>query len=400
MNQEIREKSPELNQDLLKTLPLELIIDILSRLPVRTIISCKCVDKSWLDLIETHEVVKSHLSKSVPGLLASHENVDGSILYRFFEFEEETADMNTECDVERHKLHYSPATPWLDIPSRHRKDMIGSVNGLLLWQEYTVDNPNPQGPFICNPITREYIKLPQAQDSTQSRNFRSFERIVTYGFGASEKTGQHKVLRVCGTGRTVFNYEYQVYTLGTGSWRTIDPSRGAGPSMEDYHDSYIGSVLFLKGKLHWLSTVPRPYIFSLDLETELFCTFSPPLPVKLESKCYFSLCALQDSLCLCESTRNYEKIVVWLVKEDKFWAKEFVIRYNPPGHCPFYWLPVQVLKVFEDGDILVEWCGLAHFTRPEKDDTWDWLTWGAGAIIHTPSFLSLKRFEMESVISY
>lgn len=49
-------------------LPPEITMDILSRLPVLSVFTCKCVCKSWLDLLKTDEFVNAHLAKAVPRL--------------------------------------------------------------------------------------------------------------------------------------------------------------------------------------------------------------------------------------------------------------------------------------------------------------------------------------------
>lgn len=55
-------------------LPSEIVINILSRLPVRTILSCKCVCKQLLNLLSTPDYAASHLPLSTPGLVNWYEH--------------------------------------------------------------------------------------------------------------------------------------------------------------------------------------------------------------------------------------------------------------------------------------------------------------------------------------
>lgn len=389
----MRQDNPKLKQDFFNNLPSELVIDILSRLPVGSIICCKCVQKSWLHLIQTEEVVNSHLSKSLPGLLAI-DCTTGRILHRFFEFEEQPLAITKEEEypVDFHKLHYNPATPWFHIPPLRKLD-ISSANGLLFWKDKIYI-------YICNPITREYITIPCPGGPRENLGPEPF---VTYGFGAAKISGQHKVLRVSRDGRIGRKFEYEVYTLGTGLWRKIDPSY-AGLSLHDT-DYCPTSIVFLNGSLHWLTTISPPYIFSLDLETELFCTWGSPLPlpvpVTYKSRDVLSLCVVWDGLCLCDAS-IYGETAVWLVKEDKCWVKEFVIRHNQPsqGYDRSPFSGFKVVKVFKDGDMLVQFWNDLSVTRLQKTDGWNWFRCWHRAIIHTPSLLSLRSFEMENVISF
>ncbi|KAL8481686.1 hypothetical protein ACS0TY_027994 [Phlomoides rotata] len=129
-----------MEQDLFTFLPPEIIIDLLSSPPVRTIIYCKCVCKSWLALIEINEFVKLHLSKSVPGLIMEDPYID---MYKLFEFEDGP-------ELEHLDLH-NPLTKFT-FPQGVR--ICSSTNGLLLLCDY-----DPISLCICNPISRYYINL-------------------------------------------------------------------------------------------------------------------------------------------------------------------------------------------------------------------------------------------------
>lgn len=378
-----------MSQDLFTKLPSSIIIDILSRLPVRTVPRCKCVCKSWLGFLEDREFSKRHLSRSASGL-AVYQMHEFSDSYEVYEFED-------DGDLQHHDQHYSLLTSF-KLPSPGY--LQGSANGLLLLRNLRL---KPNGLFVCNPITREYAEIlcPREFDY-------SYPQVVTFGFGASKSRFQHKVVRIfhdCAhdqetNKREATNSECQVYTLGTGSWRRVEPS---APLI--YSCRSIGA--FLNGNLHWLvfDSDGEPKISCFDLETERFTIISAPPPLR-HQRILADVFALGDFLCVCDNASE-DVIDVWLMKEygiEKSWTKEFVIK-KPVVEtsyevvCPF--------KVFKDGDILMGW---EHFflfyssgkTRTimeiERFEAW---SFGAiEAILHKPSFLSLKSIGMENVCSF
>ncbi|KAK4391177.1 F-box protein [Sesamum angolense] len=312
-----------MNQELFTNLPSELIINILSRLPIRTIISCKCVCKSWLNLLDTPEFARSHFSRSVPGLILWQRQ--------------------------------------RDLDSEHFE---GSANGLVCFRKL---GQHPETVHICNPITRDYIQLPTPGTIWYSPT------TVTYGFGASKASGQHKVVRIYHECIRVPDThellgipksECWVYTLGTGSWRSIAP----GPKLE-YNSRSIGA--FLNGNLHWLVADSEGFarISCLDLETEVFSTFSAPdLPEM--SRFLGGLTVLGDCLCVCDNASD-DEIVIWLMKKygvEKSWTKEFVIRKLPDYAGESYEV-VYPIKIFKDGDIMMAWEDFHLFYHSIKNKT-------------------------------
>ncbi|KAK4391176.1 F-box protein [Sesamum angolense] len=388
-----------MNQEFFTYLPSELIINILSRLPVRTIISCKCVCKSWLNLLDTPEFAKSHLSISVPGLIL-YQSPRHLEYFKIFEFED-------ELDLERHELHYNPVT---EISCREfinedrpRLGIQGSANGLVCFRKI---GQHPETVYVCNPITRDYIQLPTPWTIWY------YPTIVTYGFGASKISNQHKVVRIYHECRRnpdkhklleIPKSECWVYTLGTGSWRAIVP----GPKLE-YNCRTIGA--FLNGNLHWLVTDLEGCnrISCLDLETEVFSTFAPPPALPGSRRFLWGLMVLGDRLCICDNSSD-DEIVIWLMKEygvEKSWTKEFVISKLPDyaGEC---YEVVYPIKIFKDGDILMAWEDFHLFYHSLKNKTTasvdmprQQTTYGTEALLHTPTFLSLKSFARENVYSF
>ncbi|KAL1533734.1 F-box protein-like protein [Salvia divinorum] len=98
-----------MDQNFFVNLPSELTSDILSRLPLRSISIGKCVCKSWLNLFQSDDFVKSKI-KTPPSLVRLIPMETNSTQCTTFEFEDED-----EADVESHALRFQPLTDF-EIP--------------------------------------------------------------------------------------------------------------------------------------------------------------------------------------------------------------------------------------------------------------------------------------------
>ncbi|KAL8466493.1 hypothetical protein ACS0TY_035541 [Phlomoides rotata] len=367
----------EIKQDLLANLPSDIVIYILSTLPICTIIRCKRVCKSWLALLETPEFVSSHILNSIPGLAVYAGKPK---LYDFFKFEDGR-------DLEQHELHYDFVTQ-ISLPYKYGW-ICGSVDGLLFLR----DVAKPIMFCICNPFTRDYIEFDFAKEDVYSNT----QALVTCGFGASKITGQHKAVIIRHDSYPKSDKSMcHIYTLETGSWRRT--------SHVAHHDRQsIGALL--NGNLHWLVLDledPQLQISCIDLETELFSSFSSPLTRC--STASVGLSALEDCLCLCDGSPA-DGFVLWFMKEygdEKSWTKHFFIcedyKYNLRPHyfgmCP--------IKIFEDGDVLMFWERILLFYYSKKNKTIKFRTADTriDAFLYIQSFLSLKSFGLKDVRSF
>ncbi|XP_073134916.1 F-box protein At3g07870-like [Henckelia pumila] len=381
-------------------LPLDIITDILSRLPVLQIARCKCVCKPWLELLKSPEFSKLHLPKSSPGLVV-YLSLRSSEVLNIFGFED-------ELELEQHELKYKPVMkfdlPEFVTPLKRVMMIAGSVNGMLCLR-LKDHNSQPDDLCICNPITREYVSFPTPEGVIQ------YPSKVTYGFGVSTVSGQYKAVRIFHESELdqtracvgIPRSDCHVYTLGTtGTWRSIAPS----PPF-CYNSYSIGA--FVNGNLHWLvGDLRNSHVIScLDLETELFNTFpAPPLPGYWS--CLGSLVVLGDCLSVCDNSSEND-IVIWIMKDygvAKSWTKEFVISKLPylAGECYELVFPI---KVFKNGDILMIWGDFHLFYYSNKTKT----TSRIGlfelefigcieAMLHVPSFVSLTCFAGENVHSF
>lgn len=373
-------------------LPLNIILDILSRLPARTILNCKLVRKKWSNLISTPEFVNLHLSRSSQALVVfQHESVSAEVC-RIFEFED---------DPDHNDLHYDPVIKFelstSLVISRGATVQVGSINGLVCLRSFDREY---DALYVCNPITREYVTMPVLNWLVE------FPSQVLYGFGLSKISGQYKVVRIfhecvldptTGALLSIPKSECHVYTLGTSSWR------GIGGVPFAYNCRSVGQ--FFNGNLHWViqDLAGSELISCFDVEKETFQPFPFPFPGELHSRTLHSLGVITGCLCLCDNTSDSE-IVIWVMKEygvQNSWTKEFVISKMPDFAGISYEL-VYALKVFENGDILMSWEDFYLFFYRNQNTTLQKVevdpNFSIQTMLHVPSFVALKNFVVKEDI--
>ena len=213
-----------------------------------------------------------------------------------------------------------------------------SINGLIFLN-------NRLDHILCNPVTREYIKLPcPRQPSTETK-------WEIYGFGVSRTSGQYKLVRISALQTPPNLYsgesECQVYTLGTDMWRRI----GKCGQFEHLVESSVMTLVC--GNLHWWwkgtgALVPTQ-ISRLDLETGSFNAISClPSDDDDKERC---LSSLRGCLCVCD---NWNLVIdIWVMKEygdEKSWTKQFSMhKDNVWGSLK----PLYPIEVYRNGDILM-----------------------------------------------
>lgn len=369
--------NPKMNSDFFRYLPPEITMDIILKLPIESILSCKFVCKSWIKVVESPEFSKLHFPKSVPGLVV-FQGTDLPNPYKILEFTDEIGPQNY--------AHYCKAV--LGFPFPHHAQIHSSVNGLLFM--YDQDLWKPEDLFICNPITRDYIELPPPCPDC-------LFLTCTFGFGVSKMTGQYKVVMIYRVCIVFCPPDCEVYTLGTRSWRTLETS------LPLRYEGHIAA--FLNGNLHWLAFDIQgyPLISSFDLETEVFSTFSSP-PNRPHNPEFCCISVLGDCLCLCDNSAN--EIVVWLMKEyvdEKSWRKEFIIKKPTGSSLRGFRFPI---KVFKDGEILIAdkykpgfLCYSSKARTIQEFDPFQACS-RTSTVFYTPTFLSVKMFAVANFLAF
>ncbi|KAI9193903.1 hypothetical protein LWI28_001163 [Acer negundo] len=258
-------------------LPQEIVIDILSRLPVKSLCRFKCVSKSWLALTTDPLFVKLHLDRTKIHkiMLASRS---------LYSIDHETTPINEEV-----------VSVQLDFPLKknHTSDfvqIISSCNGLLCIM------PEPEVFFVINPSTREYKRVQDFQNPTLS----SLSDQSVYGFGYVQSIDDYKFVKyVCGSTVCVFS-------LKNNSWKFVEDSR--------YKCQLCVPGTPLNGAIHWVLKHQDGdcVIAAFDLVEERFKDL--PLPDALTSFGVLSTGVLEGRLCV-QHHQDMNVKQFWVMKE-------------------------------------------------------------------------------------
>ncbi|KAL8538630.1 hypothetical protein ACS0TY_000592 [Phlomoides rotata] len=238
-------------------IPEEIVEELLSRLPVQSLLKFRCVSKSWRSLIDSECFIKFHLKKSTEDPCFSHHRI---ILNPIRSRERQLMMCSWRSLLKEpiaNKLEFD------DVKYVDREvNLVGSCNGLVCLLQ---DRKN----FVLwNPSTRMSFDLPDArQMSTLDMGSWIFPM---YGFGYDESSDDYKVFAIV-TSKCYLRCPpvCKLYSLNTHSWKTL------GDCYSPFSSDRMGK--FVNGKLHWFGIIGEELgLVSLDLKNEVYEMIEQP----------------------------------------------------------------------------------------------------------------------------
>ncbi|CAK9171077.1 unnamed protein product [Ilex paraguariensis] len=249
-------------------LPQEVLIEIFTRLPVKTLLQIRLVCRLWYSIISNPTFITAHINKTKHRQCHSH-----SLLLRHF------------AENERHKKeHYlllsnenqtllNEYNVELQFPfktrSKYHFRIVGSCNGVLCLSDDYGDNA--YGIILWNPSIRKYKSLPSPRVTKKTHGSYMF----VLGFGFDSKSNDYKVVRVAyvkgRNGRDLIPPEVELYALSSGSWRGFN---AGAPPYGIYGCTW--SQAFVNGAVHWIGYDPCvakgdcALVVSFDMSDEIF----------------------------------------------------------------------------------------------------------------------------------
>ncbi|XP_060180350.1 F-box/kelch-repeat protein At3g23880-like [Lycium barbarum] len=318
-------------QELLKfsCLPDEIIIEILLRLPVKSILKFRCVSKYWLSLLSSSHFVKAQIKFSIKDcknvnfrlvVVASASGLVGKMCSIYSIVCEKSSFVNVA------KIDYPLKPPFGSAK------FLGSCNGLICLTAMSFKL------MLWNPCTGNYKEF---QDSFVKS---AVSRYIRYGFGYDAINDDYKVVKIFSFPKDEGKYEnmVKIYSLRSNSWKMS----------ESFSGGYINaqSGVILNEALHWEVSHCRgsgahSEIMTFDLATETYGVME--LPSCGDGNVSWTLNVLGGRLVAC-CNFYLDKTDMWVMKEygvEKSWTK-LVSLSSPSGRMGY----ISPLFVSENGD--------------------------------------------------
>ncbi|KAJ4958669.1 hypothetical protein NE237_025780 [Protea cynaroides] len=313
-----------------KHLPCEIVSEILSRLPIESIMQFKSVCKSWFSLIEDPSFVKLQLkrAKSQPHRLILWSNQVRKNWVLLLDRDKEGKDMWKGRDISlEYTFKYEKQDHCLNFI------IVGSCNGLLcmvstFWYGCCSIF---YGIFICNPITQECTMLPVGGGRFFDGGDIAEGQI---GFGV-DSSGKYKVIQIfkkqsfssdvdddCGL-------KGEIITLGESSWREIEIPYKSFYSRDDSWRKRraIEGMVFMNGVLYCIIQKPtthevsdQPIILVFNLDDDKFSTIEFRPSIELPPYYELGLTEIKGSLALHHRLDFYDEpsiLRMWLIDINK-----------------------------------------------------------------------------------
>ncbi|XP_059646702.1 F-box protein At1g11270-like [Cornus florida] len=312
------------------SLPRDLIIEILSRLPVKVLCKFRCVSKHWLGLISFDECFLSRhrqLSKSNPLLLyRSYSSGQTTEEKKHKVMVDLTSiDMDGTCD---NKIRAPTGGPIYTFTSCGHLIFLRCMYRL----------------YVCNPGTREFVSVPRASLT---------DPYYTVGFGYLCGSNEYKIVHLFFQESFVSDegMACEVFTLrdgegvDSGSWKRVNDC--------PYKVWTDRLPVCVDGVIYWMVSEQSNSIVLFDMKTEEFGVISyPGWYSELDSNSLF-LVGLNGFVCLVYCLAAKSTMDIWMLKDCKnsIWVKGYSISLSATeGSC-------EILGIVpceeDDGEILI-----------------------------------------------
>ncbi|CAL5089011.1 unnamed protein product [Urochloa decumbens] len=299
--------------------PVDPLVEILSRVPAKSVCRFKCVSKAWLDLI-TDPHHRKKLAQAMQGLFchkSKKSEDDQSYSFSFIDL----AARSVPLDID-------PSFSFLtELPGIRFLYLRDSCNGLVLFEHHEGSEDSTRlGYIVCNPTTKEWKVVPACGSPTSlTFPYLAFDPAVSSHFNLVQFQVEEdeKILSVYG------------YSSETGAWceNQID-EQGEEGQLEGWRrfNFLLGNpprCPFVNGFLH-LIVLDKDQMKIVALDVQGKARRMIPVPDVADSRrwmCYFGESQgqlhymTQESL---DAHKRKYKLSIWVLQD--YCAQEWVLK--------------------------------------------------------------------------
>jgi F-box interacting protein len=323
----------------LKHLPHEMIIQILLRLPIKSLLRLKCVCKSWFSLISDSHFANSHFH--LAATTRTHRILfisTPALETRSIDFETPFRDESTSASLNLSFMH----------PQSHfNHEIKGSCRGFVFLHRSS-------DIYLWNPSTGAHKQIPLSPiDSNLDDKYFCF----LYGFGYDRSTNDYLVVSLsCDTSSTLANISshFEIFSLRANTWNEIECTGLVKythfPFMNASDDPKVGTLF--NEAIHWfafLHDLSMDVIIAFDLMEKKLLEMSLPDNFDHEPPEY-DLWVFGEFLSLWAMDYDNDTVEIWVMKEYRVhssWTKTHVLSID--GISTQYFTPICSTK---SGDII------------------------------------------------
>ncbi|KAL4607529.1 hypothetical protein ACB092_09G181500 [Castanea dentata] len=236
-------------------LPHDVVFDILTRLPVKSLIRFRCVSKSCYSTITDPIFITKHFNHNKAKSLSSNNNHNGFLLYT------DDKQLYTAACNDDPTLSLTEVCRF-QIP--FPVDMVDYCNGMFL-----IFGNRDSSIYLWNPSIQKFKML-----------MLDFGRMdSSLGLAYHCQNNDFKILKIVQNSIFCINkgplFEAEVYTLSTDLWRRIEFSVEPIPNLGSISEIQYEPFLFFNGALHfmahtWGANNTNDFILSFDVNDEIF----------------------------------------------------------------------------------------------------------------------------------
>lgn len=336
------------------------MVEILSRVPPKSLMRFKSVRKSWSSLINNPDFAAKHVSVS------RHNKLSTTILFKHFVLpdlntdkkemvlslfsfcndQDDNGDENLDSILEDLHIPRSMGLKsWDRCFPNNRVEVSSHCDGIICLADQ--GHGLIQNIVLCNPSIKEFKLLPESPIALSTSCYTS--SLMAAGFGCDLKSKMYKVVRIShntwqsfddGGPDVAHHLDAEVYSLQTNSWKEIKNDNLIKEDMLVWPTLYASTMgIYCKGVLYWCGYEEKkdikyvytddeedhdgddnpcesnkPAIVSFDIGAEEFQIISVPHDQHLQGG---ALGLWNDTIALCSRPGHWmsKSVDIWVLDE-------------------------------------------------------------------------------------